>query len=417
MSTITEPWFTAEDVAEDDVIADQKASAEDTISCNTRNSTNTAVNLLNVYRQRIAPGTHLTPFQDMPTTELVKLMKNFFQTVRRENNELYEPSSLITIFFGIKRHFTQDLGINFEHPQLKELGAHLTAACKALKRKGKGKLPNRIDPLTPHEVKLLFSSGSAGPHNPLALRNAMVVICLILGRRARSELRSTCLGDLVVEVVDGVRFLTLNKDRDTRDNLNSSSSSRLHSDRGGGVGSLAADPIHPQYCVVSIFMKYRAARPERACHPDSPMFLSLAKKGSLDPRSPFKSPLSRWFTNKPCGVNTLAAAVKDMVDLIGLEVGERKISNSSVRKMVVTTFHQQGHGMESSSVAPNILDFSQLNSHMNQEIVPYPATVPESHGRKGSIPSVKQEIMQEAEVFDQPSSPRPDPTMPKLVLA
>ena len=37
--------------------------------------------------------------------------------------------------------------------------------------------------------------------------------CLLLGRRARQELRSTCFGDLIIEVADGNQFLTLNKER------------------------------------------------------------------------------------------------------------------------------------------------------------------------------------------------------------
>ena len=66
--------------------------------------------------------------------------------------------------------------------------------------------------LTTDEVHLLFTHEAVGIHNPLAIYNAMILLCSILGRRARDKLRNTCLGDLKIEVVDENQFVTLDKD-------------------------------------------------------------------------------------------------------------------------------------------------------------------------------------------------------------
>ena len=50
-------------------------------------------------------------------------------------------------------------------------------------------------------------------HCPAALWTSMVIICLSLGRRERTELRAKRFEDLIIEVVDGNQFITLDKER------------------------------------------------------------------------------------------------------------------------------------------------------------------------------------------------------------
>ena len=67
------------------------------------------------------------------------------------------------------------------------------------------------------------------------------------------------------------------------------------------------------------------------------MFLNLTQRvSSKNPRKAYNDNSHLWYTNQPSGINKLGAAVKTMVTLSGLDVGARKISNTSIRKMVVS---------------------------------------------------------------------------------
>ena len=134
-------------------------------------------------------------------------------------------------------------------------------------REGKGNLPNASDNTTNDEVHTLFKRKVAGVHSPLALLNAMVLFCLVLGRRAREELRSTCFGDLVVEVVDGNQFLSLQTERLSKTRTGGDPRNVRH-----GVGRLAAIPNEPERCPVNIFLHYGSVRP--TVDPNSPRFIN-----------------------------------------------------------------------------------------------------------------------------------------------
>ena len=68
----------------------------------------------------------------------------------------------------------------------------------------------------------------------MALRNAITLFkCCILGRRARGELRNTCLGDLTVEVCDGAQFLAKERVSKMRQGIEPR-------DVRNGIGKLAA---------------------------------------------------------------------------------------------------------------------------------------------------------------------------------
>ena len=77
-------------------------------------------------------------------------------------------------------------------------------------------------------------------------------------------------------------------------------------------------------------------RPGVADDPDAPMFLNLARTMSKDPR---KACLKGgpWFINSPSGVNKIAGAMEKMVFISEIDVGDCKIYNTSIRKMVVSS--------------------------------------------------------------------------------
>lgn len=154
-----------------------------------------------LFREYVA-ATSQSPVEvtDMAEDDLVDLIKGFLQTITKEDGEPYEPGSLHCLWYGLKRYFREN-DIKISEDNYHQIGKHLGARCKLLKREGKGNLPNKADNATIAELKTIFDRKVAGAHSPYAMINALVLFCLLLGRRARKELRSTCLGDLIVQVL------------------------------------------------------------------------------------------------------------------------------------------------------------------------------------------------------------------------
>ena len=103
-----------------------------------------------------------------------------------------------------------------------------------------------------------------------------------------------------------------------------------------GVGVLSADPDCFHFCPVATFLKYCSMRPGVADDPDAPMFLNMARTTSKDPRKACLTD-GPWYINSSSGVNKIAGAVKKMVVKSEIDVGDRKISNISIRKMVASS--------------------------------------------------------------------------------
>ena len=153
---------------------------------NSIKSTTNAMAILTDYKLKAYKNNE--PFETMDKSEFVNLLLCFFQSIKKADGTEYEPSSLKTMFYGIKRHMIDILKLDLSEYDMKRVTSHIGASCKKLRQNGKGNFPNAASDLTAAEVQLLFERDVAGKHSPLALRNAMVIFCLILGRRARSEL-------------------------------------------------------------------------------------------------------------------------------------------------------------------------------------------------------------------------------------
>ena len=76
-------------------------------------------------------------------------------------------------------------------------------------------------------------------------------------------------------------------------------------------------------------------------HDDTPMFLVPVKGSQKDPRKKMKSS-GPWFNKTPLGKNSVGTFVRTMVGFAGINTSNRKITNSSIRKMTVTTLNESG---------------------------------------------------------------------------
>ena len=227
------------------------------------------------------------------------------------------------------------MGIDIDKPLFDPVRKHLAAAKKQLHRDGLGNLPNRADTLTGKEVFKIFEDRVAGLHSPIALTNAVAIFTLWFGRRGGEELRLSCIGDLKVVVKNNIPTLVLNGERVSK----SRQGSNPHHVRFG-VPELKSLK-DTERCPVTIFLKYLEKRPANMQHDDAPMFLRPVKGSQKDPRKKMKSPRP-WFNKTPLGRNSVSLLVRTMVGFAGINTANRKLTNSSIRKMTVTTLNEAG---------------------------------------------------------------------------
>ena len=155
--------------------------------------------------------------------------------------------------YGVIRYFRDEFELEFTPSENREIVTHIGAVNKSLRKKGKGNLPNKSDALTNKETNMLFEKGAAGKHHPTALRNAIQIFSLILGRRGSGEQRSLCFGDMHIIVVNGHQFLTLNGFKRVSKSRQGEEGEDVRDIRHG-VGVLSALPSNPNSVLSRSFL-------------------------------------------------------------------------------------------------------------------------------------------------------------------
>ena len=167
-----------------------------------RTSTITAhsIKLLNEFFRRFEVVEKYPELQDLPPSHLDYLLTNFIATMRKENGELYEPSTINGHWFSIRRHlldhdYHHDISTS-EH-FIKSRKAKV-AVLKQIKADGGGNLPKRASCVTTEEFNTLFDKNVIGDHNPLALLNGIFSISMLFGTRGQREVYSRTIGDFTI---------------------------------------------------------------------------------------------------------------------------------------------------------------------------------------------------------------------------
>ena len=97
-------------------------------SANTQKSTKVTISLLNQYKTQAFGNTQ--PFDIIERTELIKIMKSFYQKVKKSNGDPYEPGSLKTMHYGIIRYFRDEMHIELSNSENNDIVHHLGAVKK-----------------------------------------------------------------------------------------------------------------------------------------------------------------------------------------------------------------------------------------------------------------------------------------------
>ena len=111
--------------------------------------------------------------EQLPPTELDRLLGHFFVSVRKADGTVYEPDTLSSFQRSIDRHLTKDLYKSFSiirDVQFAPSRQKLAAARKWLKSQGKGNKPHAAEALEPADIQKLWNEEGLGDQSPQQLQ-------------------------------------------------------------------------------------------------------------------------------------------------------------------------------------------------------------------------------------------------------
>ena len=142
----------------------------------------------------------------MAPEELDKILCQFYAEVKKQDGDDYEPESLKIMQSAIERHLKEShypvsivRGREFCNSQ-----QILNAKAIFLRQQGKGKRPNKAQPLTPTEESALWENGELGDFSAKVLTNVNFKnLTEQLGLRGRQEHYDAYVEDLDIRQQDG----------------------------------------------------------------------------------------------------------------------------------------------------------------------------------------------------------------------
>ena len=232
-----------------------------------------------------------TDLEGVTKQELNELLISFYANARKKNGEHYKKSALMSLRFGLQRHFMSKREFNIiADPQFTKSNKVFEAAIVDLKRHGFGKVEHH-DPISKEDLEKIQSSYNPLSPDPNTLQQFVWFNLMFhLIRRGRENLRLQTKQLFAVQVdATGKRFVyqaldELDKNHRDKD---------LPSD-SPGEGRMYERPESPQ-CPVQAFELYLSK-----LNPDQSSLWQRPKA-----KEHFKESDDVWYCNAPLGKNTL----------------------------------------------------------------------------------------------------------------
>ena len=277
----------------------------------------------------------------MEPGKLDGLLGHWLISLKRENGEEYEPSSVVAYYGHIKRKLDQagyecNIGTDKAFSLSRKV---LSGKKKNLKKCGKGNKPNRAEALSPDDEEQLHTMGQFAFDNPECLQNFLwYSFTKGFGFRGCQEAKQLLWGDIELgKETDGVKYLAFTE-RTTKTRTGDTAHERHFRPK------IFANEINER-CPIQAYELYESHRPTAMLNADSPFFLSV-----------IKNPISTsWYKSNAMGINTLQTIMKRMCTSANIH---GKFTNHSLRRTVCNQ-------LLSAGIHPN--DVCQLTGHKNAE--------------------------------------------------
>lgn len=311
---------------------------------NTRKKTETDVRLFKTFC--ISQNEHRN-LEDMLPNELDILFGNFLVSVRKQNGNEYEPSTIRGFMSSLDRYL-KSKNYSFQvnkGPMFPHSNNCIKAKMTHLKSEGYGNRPNESDELTDEDIDKLFEAGLLGHESPQQVVNLLhITFSLLFGMRGGKEQRDLKWGDIeLLTDEDGDEYLSHIRERHTKTRPGADPKNvRKFKPKAWAL----KDDV--KRCPIAAYKVYREQRPTQMNDPDTSFFLSI-NYGQTKPNQ-------LWFKNQPMGKNHIYGLVKTMREKCGSINDGRKITNHSVRKHLMQKCNDLGLPAD---------DAMQISGHKN----------------------------------------------------
>ena len=255
--------------------------------------------------------------------ELNRLLEKFYAEVKNKNGQDYEPDSLRVMIAVLDRHLKDK---QYPLSIVKDREFHsskqvLEGKAKLLRQAGRGKRPNKARNLTKEEEEVLWKESKFGSTTPEALVNTMWwLLTQHFGLRGRQEHHDMKVDDFQLCKDDnGVEFVQFTEGQTKT--------------RQGGLHTKHRDfqprmfAVGGERCPVALFKQFVSRRPQNL-KTTGPFYLSIKTNRKPDDNV--------WFKVQPMGENKINDMMKSIVANTILESSDKKFTNHSARKTVVS---------------------------------------------------------------------------------
>ena len=300
------------------------------IPAKTMQDTKYCVGVFEEWRKyRITTGAHIKELTNMTKAELQHWLIRFVLEVRKQNGDVYPPSTLHHLCSGIMRHLRwsgrPELDI-FKDVEFCDFRGTLDAEMKRLQEQGVGSVKRQAEILTEADEETLWEKGLLGDSTPQSLVDTMVFyIGYYFALRSGKEHRQLRRSPSQIQIVEhpGERpFLRYTED--------------ISKNHPGGLKGRNIKPKivvqhanldNPQRCFVRLFKLYVSLCPSDA--PPHAFYLRPAQRPSEH----------CWYSKFPLGHTTLSRTVARLCDLAGIPGFK---TNHSLRATVTSRLYQSG---------------------------------------------------------------------------
>ena len=228
-------------ISEEDI----EALLESTSSENSKKAVKYSVRILNEFCE--TKGLNLEAAA-ASKVELNRILKTFYAAARTQKNDLYSKKSMLSIRYGIQKHFEKCSKIDIINDEdFKESNKVFSAMLVQVKKAGKAEVQHK-NPLSKEDLRLLYSSFDL--ESPKGLQDKVFVdFMLYFCNRGRENIRELKRCDFIVE--ENEQYIKM-RDRATKNHRGNIQDSQKS--QGGRIYKSENNIL----CPFTSFMKYRS---------------------------------------------------------------------------------------------------------------------------------------------------------------
>ena len=264
--------------------------------------------------------------ETMAPEELDKVLSKFYAEVKKKDGDDYEPVSLKIMQRAIEQYLKEK---NYPLSIVRSREFHssqeiLNAKAISLRQQGKGKRPNKTQPITPEEGSALWEKGQLGDFNGKVLTNVNFKnLAERLGFRGRQEPYDAHVEDVIIrQQQDGTKVVEFREGPTKK--------------RSGGLTIRRKTTPQAIFCTdggksvpVRLFKLWLSKRPEGMKN-TGPLYLSIINR---------RKSADVWYTKVRMGQNTIGNVMKSMASCLRTN---KRLTNHSMRKTLVSKLRKPG---------------------------------------------------------------------------